>query len=358
MPSVGVPRTDFDVLLRAIESFAEFRELDSLRRHTVSVLPGLVPTNAVAWNEIDTEHGHMAAVMEPAHLYTEDGVASFMAHIEDHPLVARYSATGDGRPQAISDYLTAAQFHATGIYQHHYRQIEAEDQIAFTLPEPRFIIGISLNRARRGFSRRERQILNALRPHLIQAYRNAEDFSRLQRSVDAMQVLVEEAGEGLILLDRRGLPEFSSPRARETFDRWFGAVKAGRLPEPVRGWLGSAGRAVAPPTPLHLDDADRRLMVRRVPVPDGEALLVSEARNDQSARLLRRLGLTRREAEVLLLLTSGQTITSAASRLGVSPRTVEKHVQHVYDKLGLDGRVAATNLVRQLEHERPLELCT
>jgi hypothetical protein len=27
-------------------------------------------------------------------------------------------------------------------------------------------------------------------------------------------------------------------------------------------------------------------------------------------------------------------------------------VEHIYDKLGLDGRVAATNLVRQLEHQR------
>jgi DNA-binding CsgD family transcriptional regulator len=349
---VGVPRNDFDALLRAIESFAEFRDLPALRQHTVAVLPGLVPTNAIAWNEIDTERGRIEALMEPAELYTEERAATFMAHIADHPLIARYNATGDGRPQAISDHLTAAQFHATGIYQHFYRHIEAEDQIAFTLPEPRFVIGIALNRPRRGFTRRERQVLNALRPHLVQAYRNAEDFSRLQRSVTAMQVLVEEAGEGLILLDRRGMPEFASPRAAETFDRWFGAGQAGPLPEPVRGWLESAARPAAPPGPLHVDRDDARLMVRRVPVPDGEALLVSEARNDQTARLLRRLGLTGREAEVLLLLTSGRTIAGTASRLGVSPRTVEKHVQHVYDKLGLDGRVAATNFVRRLEHGR------
>jgi DNA-binding CsgD family transcriptional regulator len=352
MPSVGVPRTGFDALLQVIESFAEFRDLDDLRHHTVAILPRLVPTNAIAWNEIDTERGRIEAVIDPADLYSEERSKTFMAHIGDHPLVARYNATGDGRPQAISDYLTAAEFHATSIYQHFYRTIGAEDQIAFVLPEPRFIVGIALNRPRRGFTMRERQILNALRPHLVQAYRNAEDFSRLQRSVTAMEVLVEQAGEGLILLDRHGRPEFASPRAAGMFDRWFGAGKPGRLPEPVRGWLATPARAQAPPTPLHLDEGDARLMVRRVPVPDGEALLVSEARNDETSQLLQRLGLTRREAEVLLQLTSGRTIAGTASRLGVSPRTVEKHVQHVYDKLGLDGRVAATNLVRQLEHGR------
>ena len=350
MTSVGVPPADFDAVLRAIESFAEFRELDALRQHTVEVLPGLVSTNSVTWNEIDTERGRIAVVIEPAELYSEQAAATLMAHIGEHPLVARYTATGDGRPQAISDHMTVEEFHATRLYQDFYRQMGAEDQIAFALPEPRFIIGIALNRSRRGFSRRERQILNALRPHLVQAYRNAEDFSRLQRSVAAMQVLVEQAGEGLILLDRQGAPEFSSPRARETFERWFGPEKAGRLPEPVRGWLDSAGRPTAPPAPLHLDQGDSRLMVRRVPVPGGEALLVSEARNDHTTRLLHRLGLTAREAEVLLMVTSGRTIARTASRLGVSPRTVEKHVQHVYNKLGLDGRVAATNFVRRLEH--------
>jgi DNA-binding CsgD family transcriptional regulator len=350
MPSVGVLRSGVDDLLRVIESFAVSRDLDALRHHTVAVLPSLVPANPITWNEIDTERGRIAVVVEPAELYSEDAAATLMAHIGEHPLITRYKATGDGRPRAISDCMTAEEFHATPLYQNFYRHFGTEDQIAITLPEPRFVVGIALNRPRRGFTRRERKILNTLRPHLVQAYRNAEDFSRLQRSVGALQVLVEQAGEGLILLDREGRPEFCSPRAREAFGRWFGADGAGRLPEPVRGWLGSAGRAAAPPTPLHLDQAGTRLMVRRVPVPDGEALLVSEARNEQTAELLRKLGLTPREAEVLVQLTSGHTVAAAATRLGVSPRTVEKHVQHVYDKLGLDGRVAATNLVRQLEH--------
>jgi DNA-binding CsgD family transcriptional regulator/PAS domain-containing protein len=351
VPSVGVPRADLDDLMRVVGSFAQFRELDALRQHTVGVLAGLMPNNAVAWNEVDTERGRIVAVVEPD-LYSEEAAETFMAHIGEHPLVNRFNATGDGRPYAISDFLSAAAFHATGLYQHFYRVFEAEDQIAFILPEPRFMIGIALNRPRRGFTRRERQVLNALRPHLIQAYRNAEDFSRLQRSVTAMQMLVEQAGDGLVLIDRHGFPDFCSERAQDMLERWFGPMNPGRLPEPVAGWFGPSGHMTAPPTPLHLNRGDARLMVRRVPVPGGQALLVSETRSDQTAMLLRRLGLTDREVQVLLMLTSGHTVASAAARLGVSPRTVEKHVEHIYDKLGLDGRVAATNLVRQLEHQR------
>lgn len=348
LPSLSVPRADFDALLRAVGSLAEFRDLDALRQHTVGIIPSLVPTNGVAWNEVDTERGRIEAVMEPD-LVSEELAAAFATHIADHPVIAHHSATDDGRPYAISDFLSTREFHATEIYQHFYRQLGAEDQIAFILPDPRFVIGIALNRARRGYSERERQILNELRPHLVQAYRNAEDFSRLQRSVAGMEALVEQGGEGLVLLDRRGSPEHWSPRAQDTFGRWFSGSRPGCLPEEVFAWLGDPLQVAAPPAPMLIDRGDRHLMVRRVPVPDGEVLLISEVRSDHTATLLCRLGLTRREAEILLLLTDGHSIAVSASRLGISPRTVEKHVQRGYNKLGLDNRVTATNLVRQLE---------
>jgi DNA-binding CsgD family transcriptional regulator len=347
MTSLDVSRTDFDQLLQVVGSFAKFRDLDALRHHTVSVLPSLVSTNAIAWNEVDTQRGHVEAVMEPA-IVSEDLADEFVAHMADHPVIAHSRATGDGRPQAISDFLTTREFHATDLYQRFYRQIGAEDQISFVLPDPSVVIGIALNRPRRGFSDRERQLLNALRPHLVQAYLNAQDFTRLQRSLVGVTALVEQGGEGLIVLDRRGNPEHWTERATETFGRWFPDGE-GRLPDAVVEWLDHSRRPLAPPMPLVVDRDDRHLMIRRVPVPDGQALLVAEVDAAGALTLLRRCGLTPREAEVLVLVTEGHTIGTTASRLAISPRTVEKHIQHSYDKLGLDNRVAATNFIRQLE---------
>lgn len=53
-------------------------------------------------------------------------------------------------------------------------------------------------------------------------------------------------------------------------------------------------------------------------------------------------GLTRRETEVLLLLSDGLTDAQIADRLVISPRTVGKHVQSIYGKLHLSSRSAAT----------------
>lgn len=54
-----------------------------------------------------------------------------------------------------------------------------------------------------------------------------------------------------------------------------------------------------------------------------------------------KLGLTRREADVLLWISRGQTNAEIGSSLHISPRTVKKHLEHVYRKLGVNTRLAA-----------------
>jgi DNA-binding CsgD family transcriptional regulator len=52
-------------------------------------------------------------------------------------------------------------------------------------------------------------------------------------------------------------------------------------------------------------------------------------------------GLTAREEEVLSALTRGGTSSQIAHELQISPRTVNKHLEHVYRKLGVTHRGAA-----------------
>ncbi|MCS6283946.1 MAG: helix-turn-helix transcriptional regulator [Nitrospira sp.] len=51
--------------------------------------------------------------------------------------------------------------------------------------------------------------------------------------------------------------------------------------------------------------------------------------------------LTQREREVLELLTNGDSTRELAQRMGISSRTVQKHLQRIYAKLGVKGRTAA-----------------
>jgi len=66
-----------------------------------------------------------------------------------------------------------------------------------------------------------------------------------------------------------------------------------------------------------------------------------------SAEPLLNLGLTPRAAEALLWLAQGKTNSDIASILGITESTVKKHVQEIFEKLGVETRGAAT--VRALE---------
>jgi ATP/maltotriose-dependent transcriptional regulator MalT len=57
---------------------------------------------------------------------------------------------------------------------------------------------------------------------------------------------------------------------------------------------------------------------------------------------------TEREREVLALAAQGFTARQIGNRLGVAERTVTTHLDHIYRKLGVSGRVAAITAGTQL----------
>ena len=60
------------------------------------------------------------------------------------------------------------------------------------------------------------------------------------------------------------------------------------------------------------------------------------------------LPVTAREREVLTWLAAGKTDREIGDILGMSPRTVQKHLQHIYEKLGVETRTAAVMRALQL----------
>jgi DNA-binding response OmpR family regulator/DNA-binding CsgD family transcriptional regulator len=77
-------------------------------------------------------------------------------------------------------------------------------------------------------------------------------------------------------------------------------------------------------------------------------LIEAEAENDNLV-LKRRLALTQRESEVLMWIARGKSNRDIAEILSLSPRTVNKHLEQIYAKLGVENRASAAALaVRML----------
>lgn len=73
----------------------------------------------------------------------------------------------------------------------------------------------------------------------------------------------------------------------------------------------------------------------------GERILLLEEIPTPTPAMLRGLGLTEREAEILFWAAQGKSDAAIAVLCGISPRTVQIHLAHVYAKLGVENRTSA-----------------
>src|SRR4029434_4604299 len=118
------------------------------------------------------------------------------------------------------------------------------------------------------------------------------------------------------------------------------------LPDAVARWLKwhtEAGcRELPPPRePLVIPRESAQLIVRFVERGTSAVLILEERYSSVPPSALRPLGLTGRETEVLAWVAEGKSSGDIASILGTGRRAVEKHLERIYPKLGVETGTAA-----------------
>ena len=73
-----------------------------------------------------------------------------------------------------------------------------------------------------------------------------------------------------------------------------------------------------------------------------DAVLAAAGQASRSPQIARPAGLTEREVDVLRLIARGEANKQVAATLGISPKTVGRHVEHIYAKAGVSTRAGAT----------------
>lgn len=346
---------DLRALSRFLQGIYAFRDLDSFLVTVTRELPALIPADTVAYNRLDVRHGHITWVQNPPK-YIEDRLGPQFQEIADrnlsqHPIVIHHRRTRSAWPVKISDLLTRRDFHRLAVYDEFFQPIDAEHQLSVLLSvSPRLVTGLCVSNHAPDFSERDRFLLSLLRPHVVQAYRNAEAVTLLTR--------MEATGrQGVLLLTAQARVEHLNARARHLMAEYFGrSVGPGsRLPEALERWLRhqeallrTTDDAPPPREPLVVEREGRQLVGRLLAGRSHHLLLLSEQGTSFDATCLEPLGLTRREAEVLAWVAQGKTNDAIATILGLSPRTVEKHVENLLRKLGVETRTAATTLALSL----------
>jgi DNA-binding CsgD family transcriptional regulator len=213
-------------------------------REGVALLPSLIGSDLTTLVVCDLERGHRSVI--PRGAVSRNAVEVFDYYFHVHPLVREHGRNSNAVTKRIRDLVPTEAFRQTALYNEYYRPLRLDDAMAVPLHvDRRFLVSFVLNRSGRGFSERDRELADILRPHLANLYR--------------LGVALE--------------------RARE---------RPGEAEEEA---------AQAPLTP--------------------------------------------REREVLDWVAAGKTNRDIAAILGASPRTVEKHLERIYEKLGVETRTAA-----------------
>jgi DNA-binding CsgD family transcriptional regulator len=199
----------------------------------VEKLPSLVASEFTTLSICHLASGRREVFGMPAGALSAQDRAAFDRHFHEHPLV-RYHAYQGGRvTQRISDALPYALFRRSGLYNDYYRRVRIDHAMALPIyVRDGLLVSFVLNRTRRDFTDRERELLDVLRPHLARIY------SRISHCM------------------------------------------------------------------------------------------------------------TERQAQVLRWVAAGKSDSQIGAILGISPRTVQKHLQSVYEKLGVESRTAAVMRLR------------
>jgi DNA-binding NarL/FixJ family response regulator len=184
------------------------------------------------------------------------------------------------------------------------------------------------------------EMLARIRVHLANA-----------RMTQSARAALDVSGRFLLAVNRDGKIMWATPQAQKLLadSLGTGAIDEVILPESLRLWLEQAqagktgtkegGHKAAAAIPDHPE-----LKLHYMGNAGSNEFLLRLAKESTSllpAAFASEFGLTTREGEVLSWLSKGKTNRDIAQILGLSPRTVDKHLEQIYAKLGVENRTAA-----------------
>lgn len=166
---------------------------------------------------------------------------------------------------------------------------------------------------------------------------------------------------GLVVLNAAGKLLFASHRAETLLTFYFPSC-TGNEPWPKRLtlWVAQSMPRLHRMkelirAPLRSEREGRRLLIRVVETRLERILLLDEERiwtdgPNRHATVLTKLGLTTREAEVLFWIAEGKSNAEIGVILLIALRTVKKHIEHIFPKLGVENRTCAAARASEVLH--------
>ncbi|MES5484174.1 response regulator [Bradyrhizobium sp. INPA03-11B] len=191
------------------------------------------------------------------------------------------------------------------------------------------------------------EMLARIRVHLANA-----------RMTQSARAALDVSGRYLLAVNSAGALLWATPQAQRLLsDTLADTADNFVLPEPMPQWLeqaqkGAAGKKTATVASFPGNEQLRLQYMGKLGPNEFLLRLAKDTSGDMPAEFSSELGLTTREGEVLSWLSKGKTNRDIAQILGLSPRTVDKHLEQIYAKLGVENRTAAAAIAVNARHRK------
>ena len=177
------------------------------------------------------------------------------------------------------------------------------------------------------------------------------------RSAQSARVALDAAGRHLLAVGSEGKIRWSTPQATRLVNAATGSDEGlDTVSAHIRTWMTERQRASA--------SRDNSFVIRQAgqaslqlsflgAIGADEYLfrLTAENRRSEDEILRQHFSLTQRESEVLLWIAKGKSNRDIGEILGLSSRTVTKHLEQIYVKLGVENRASAAVKAAHVLHE-------
>jgi DNA-binding CsgD family transcriptional regulator len=326
----------------------------SFVRNVLDELPRLVDSDLTTLSICDLRNDKRTVVVRRGEALSDEDRAAFDRHFGEHPLVRFHGHHPNGPTQRITDCTGIARFREQPVYSEYYRRIGIKYVMAVPLRiDDSNVVSIVFNRTSADFKDRERALLEVLRHPLAVLYQGNIVRDEAQLSSAALRAFAAGGGWRIARVSFDGrVMEISEP-ARRLLGEFFGgfsASSARALPQTVAEWLGRYRHwgldrlALQDEALLTVSRDGQTLKFHAIldAASSGACYLLMKAEYaGTEAEQLIALPLTEREREILSFLPAGKTNAEIATVLGISARTVQKHLEHIFQKLGVETRTAA-----------------
>jgi len=188
------------------------------------------------------------------------------------------------------------------------------------------------------------ELLARIRVHLANA-----------RAAAGTRAALDATGRFLLATDAQGRLLWCTPKARQLLGEIFPASQdagAGLPAATMAQLMHQRSDNPSVPAQLLVDVKGRKIEISVMsPIGPDELLfrLTELCTTPDEQQLQRTLSLTSRESEVLLWISRGKANREIGEILDISPRTVNKHLEQIFVKLGVENRAsAAARAIRAL----------